>query len=128
MTARKFKRGGMAYYYGVGGQKIPLGSCPIKARHRWAELEAGRPIDDGKLLELPNLLKRSIPLAGTPGIYFLFANGQLMYVGRSINLWRRIEEHKRRSFDSYSFVPCQVADLTRLEARYIDKFKPPWNT
>jgi|SRR6185369_4756615 len=128
MTARRNKGGDLRYYYGQ--EKIPLGPCEFKARHRWALIEAGLPIDETKLLDVDDLMERAIQLSNASGIYFLLAGGRVMYVGQSTNLWRRIEDHKKigfRGFDSYAFLPCSAADLGTLEARYIDKFQPPWN-
>ena len=126
MTARR-TGAGLRYYYGQN--KLALGPCELKARHRWALLEAGLPIDDTSLLDFDDLAERAIPLKNTVGIYFLIAGGEVKYVGQSINLWRRIEEHKvyTKGFDSYAFLPCAEADLGVLEARYIAKFNPPWN-
>lgn len=127
MTARRNKGGGLRYYYGQ--EKIPLGPCELKAIHRWTLIEAGLPIDNSKLLAIEDLRERAIPVINASGVYFLMTGGIVMYVGQSTNLWRRIEDHKInfRGFDSYAFLPCPAADLGTLEARYIDKFQPPWN-
>jgi hypothetical protein len=127
MTARVGKRGGIRYYYGQG--KIPLGGCPHKAMHRWAELEAGRGRDDDdQLLDHSELLERAVPLKPVAGVYFLIAGGVIRYVGQTRNLFKRIEEHRlKRVFDSYAVLPCAPEEAPVLEARYIDALKPEWN-
>lgn len=63
------------------------------------------------------------------GIYFLVSDGSIVYVGQSRNVHVRVMEHYRsgRSFDSYTYIPCDGASLDVLEAAYIDKFSPEQN-
>lgn len=128
MTARRNKRGGIAYYYGLAGKKIPLGGCPVRAMQRWAEIEAGEQRDPEELLDATQILRRSIPLKPVAGIYFLIVQGAIKYVGRSRNLFKRLEEHRlRRVFDSYAVLPCAAEDAAIMEARYIAALRPEWN-
>lgn len=64
-----------------------------------------------------------------PGIYFLFKAGELIYIGKSRNMRKRVYEHKmtKRDFDAVTYVEAPEAWLARLEAAYIAEFKPPQN-
>lgn len=62
------------------------------------------------------------------GIYFLVKLRQIVYVGKSVNIRRRVREHAAvKDFDSYAYVPCETAMLDVLERQYIDRFLPQLN-
>lgn len=60
------------------------------------------------------------------GVYFLFQDGKMVYIGQSRNVERRISTHNI-DHDSYRVIPCAIADLLRYERRLINYFKPPLN-
>ena len=65
-----------------------------------------------------------------PGVYFLFCEGELVYVGQSRHVPDRIADHvreKRLSFDSVSFIPVPVEKLLETESYYIDLLWPTEN-
>lgn len=65
------------------------------------------------------------------GVYFLFQGLRIVYVGRSADCLRRIIEHKRdrsKAFDRYAIQRCRQKDLGPLEALYIAKFRPKYNS
>ena len=62
------------------------------------------------------------------GVYFLFDKGELVYIGESDNLFRRIGQHiyeKRKVFDAFEIYPC--ADRKRLEGFLIRLLHPKYN-
>lgn len=63
------------------------------------------------------------------GVYFLFNNDELIYIGKSINIFQRLQSHlKDKYFDSYSFFKCDSEDnATKLEKELIIKLKPKLN-
>jgi hypothetical protein len=70
--------------------------------------------------------------AVTEGVYFLFDKGEIVYIGESDNLYRRIGQHiytrdakKDKEFDSFVIYP--TADRMRLEGFLIRLFKPKYN-
>jgi hypothetical protein len=83
---------------------------------------------NGELLTLFDLagsaIKRS-PLKS--GIYFLFFEGEVVYVGRAIDVDCRVQAHKKKDYDSWTWVPCPARQQERLERAYLDKFLPPLN-
>lgn len=63
-----------------------------------------------------------------PCIYFLFLNGELVYIGKTINLQTRLVTHLRdKVFDSYRYIECPQDRLNHYELRWIKRFKPPLN-
>jgi hypothetical protein len=62
------------------------------------------------------------------GLYFLIKDGELKYVGQSIDIEARICSHRWREFDRWHWIPCEKEQLNALERAYIDSLLPPWNT
>ena len=64
------------------------------------------------------------------GIYFLFEDRMLQYIGQSSNIWHRVFRHTERStfpFNNWCGVPCEIFDLDLIEAAYISAYRPPCN-
>lgn len=61
------------------------------------------------------------------GIYFLKKEDEIVYVGQSINIHRRVEQHKDKDFDDYSFIECEKSLLDCTEEFYILKCNPKYN-
>ncbi len=62
------------------------------------------------------------------GVYFLYDKTELVYIGQSDNLYRRIGQHiaeKSKIFDRFEIYP--TTDRMRLEGFLIDMFKPKYN-
>ena len=83
-------------------------------------------------------LLRALQLSATPlrgaraGIYFLFDDDEVVYVGQSWNCLLRVGEHTRRDsqkkFLSWNFMPVDEAqDRTSLERNLIANLKPRFN-
>lgn len=65
------------------------------------------------------------------GIYFLIKNNKIVYVGQSVNIFKRIADHirsEKMDFDSYSFENYPKKNLNLIEAEYIIKFEPKLNS
>jgi hypothetical protein len=78
---------------------------------------------------IDEILLCAIPATSNSGVYFLIWRGEIRYVGQSINVFHRLDQHKRsgRRFDSYSFIPCEIEDLKELERTYRDLLMPEEN-
>lgn len=90
----------------------------------------GRIPDDAKTVaDLKcELLAASHPRSILSGVYFLFAGGELVYVGQSVNVFVRLAAHMReKDFDRWSYVLCGRDELDTLETRFIKAFRPPLN-
>lgn len=65
------------------------------------------------------------------GIYFLIKDNKIVYVGQSVNIFKRIKNHKRtKDFDYYNYILLpEVSDnrLNDVEMKYIAAFSPKYN-
>lgn len=71
------------------------------------------------------------PLKRIRGVYFLFLNEQIVYIGQSNNVHQRIQDHisqKEKDFNKvfYQPVPPDV-DILAVEKQYILHFRPKYN-
>lgn len=74
-----------------------------------------------------NLERKSIPLV--KGVYFLFKDGELVYIGQSCNIYSRLAVHLAdKNFDQFSFIEVRnSAERIKKEKYLIQKFKPRYN-
>jgi hypothetical protein len=83
--------------------------------------------------ELPydrmTILSATIPCTSRSGIYFLEVGAEIVYVGQSVDVLKRISRHitDGKRFDSYAFISCPPEDMDRLEKLYITALLPDWN-
>ena len=86
-----------------------------------------RPIP--QLWTTAQILSKATPAHQAPCIYFLLAGTEIVYVGKTINVTKRLGRHldDGKQFDAYSVVECSKRDLERLEMAYISAFKPRYN-
>lgn len=62
------------------------------------------------------------------GVYFLKKENKVVYVGQSVNINRRVEEHKKtKDFDSFDFVECDKDLLDCTENSFIMYYSPTLN-
>lgn len=68
----------------------------------------------------------------TSGVYFLFRGDDLLYVGLSVQVTTRTQEHAKRSwnvpFDNYGAISVPERLLRNVETAYIYSLYPPENT
>lgn len=78
---------------------------------------------------LNELLEKRKKLKCSPGIYFLFDEDEVVYVGQGMFPENRIKSHlsSEKIFDSYFVIRCDKKDLNQLEAKYILKYCPKYN-
>lgn len=105
-------------------EQLQLPLLPGEAIEReQVKVVGGVTVDDIRAAAVPAI----IPC----GVYFLLCDGEVMYVGQSVNVSVRIAEHIRQGLievDSYAWVPVDRQDLLVTEAAYIVKFKPKYNS
>ena len=64
----------------------------------------------------------------TCGIYFLFKDDELVYIGQSTCVYQRIETHRGdKDFDRACYFPCPEGELTDIETVLIQGFAPRYN-
>lgn len=62
------------------------------------------------------------------GIYFLYLEGELQYVGQSVNVPSRVRDHHtNKRFDAAYFLPVPLAALAETERFYIQRLNPLLN-
>jgi hypothetical protein len=110
-------------------QKDPTYYCPSaiaseKATHKLELHDASDKLTGKRLL-----LEREVVLGARKpehkiGIYFLVRGNSVVYVGQSINILRRVEEHRRtKAFDSFAYIICDKSELNILESLYMLSFR-----
>ena len=87
---------------------------------------------DYTLLEEDLLIKRSMPVEKSSGVYFLIKDKEIAYIGSSRNLFHRIGGYlgglkKEKNFDRFYFIEAEKSEIEILEAKYILKFLPKQN-
>jgi len=62
------------------------------------------------------------------GVYFLFKNNELVYIGKSTDIIGRLKHHLRtKDFDEYSFIELESDLLDAYERILINIYKPILN-
>lgn len=61
------------------------------------------------------------------GIYMLYLNGKLQYIGQSQDFYIRCKQHRANGlvFDHTEFIPCTVDRLDELEIELIRRHNKP---
>ena len=65
-------------------------------------------------------------IRGIVGVYFLIRDSELVYIGQSKNVYRRVASHSIKH-DKFWYVECKAQDLDEIESAYIHIYKPPLN-
>jgi len=64
----------------------------------------------------------------TRGIYYLFKNGEIVYVGQSVFCEKRIIAHfYNKDFDEYEIKKVEKKCLDKVEIKAIIKYQPKYN-
>lgn len=63
-----------------------------------------------------------------PGVYLLFDGCEVVYVGQSKNITKRLLQHTSdKIFDGYAVLKCDAEWLNDVEKHYIREFSPKYN-
>lgn len=77
-----------------------------------------------ELKEIQNL-KKFIDLHIQPCVYFLCKDDKVIYVGQTVNLYVRLDYHrKHKDFDSVFFIEVNKRDLLKVESYYAKRLTP----
>lgn len=60
-------------------------------------------------------------------IYFLYKDGDLAYIGQSVNALKRIGSHNISGWDHALALPTEIDRLDEVESMMIAALQPPWN-
>lgn len=62
------------------------------------------------------------------GVYFLFDQGETVYIGKAINVQERIGQHFRdKQFDAYAYIEAEPARLLTVERAYLARYPTKYN-
>lgn len=64
-------------------------------------------------------------------IYVLYKNGEIYYIGKSVNVFGRIGQHEKTfdmDFDRVDVYPCDDFRLQDIEKKLIELYQPPRNS
>ena len=77
-------------------------------------------------IELPKYFKfDSFKLVG---VYFLIQKGEIVYIGKTVNLFNRLLAHPcSGKYDHIRLIPCDKQKLSYYEKRWILRFAPKYN-
>ena len=86
-------------------------------------------VTDAYMLSPAQVIEQSHPYDGLCGVYFLIADGEIVYVGQSVNVGARMAAHRNsgKEFDRYAWISCPAEQLDVMESLYIHVFRPPLN-
>lgn len=62
------------------------------------------------------------------GIYFLIDNKEIVYIGKTKNISHRLAGHGNKNYEVYRFIACEEIYLDAYEKRWIERFKPKYNS
>lgn len=85
---------------------------------------------DGELLSGLEIAARSASVSKTCAVYFLLIGSEVVYVGRTINLHKRIGEHladPNKHFDAFHYIQTSASKAAFVEEAYIKKLRPRFN-
>ena len=101
----------------------------MKIKHSVREMTRCKPIPS-TLKSVSNfLMPLLIPDSRAPGVYFCWREGELRYIGQSVDAVMRCLQHRNRAgYDQFKYIP--ITDGTRrlkLEIELIRYFEPEDN-
>lgn len=118
---RAYERAHKWLMYSVKNNHFKLEDKPLIAVKPIIEGMSGRPFCPKDVLRCK-------------GIYFLYRNNELLYIGSSKNIYSRIKSHywgKKIPFNCFKFLLMQdeytMFDVVDYEYFYINDFLPPYN-
>jgi len=60
-------------------------------------------------------------------VYFLYKDGELAYIGQSVNPFERIRRHNISGWDQALALPTDIDKMEEVESMMIASLQPPWN-
>jgi len=76
---------------------------------------------------LPAASVAGVEPEASAGVYFCYSGGELVYVGKSTCVSRRLMAHHVRGFEHVVMVPLPVDQIDDVERAMIQALQPPWN-
>ncbi len=98
-------------------------------KHELALSEISKKLTSKTLVSESDIVQACNPLPMVAGIYFLVDNGNVVYVGQSVNIFSRVSQHynDKKQFTSFAYIVCEKNILDKMESLYIHLLKPKLN-
>lgn len=128
MGLRRDKAKAMEIAVALNAEIDPVRAARDEGRRK--SLKSNRRFDSTGLVDGDYLRANAVVFEKICGIYFLLLDGEVTYIGQSINCHFRISVHiaeKKKDFNSCYIIRSEPEDLDNLEALYIKKFTPRYN-
>ena len=64
------------------------------------------------------------------GIYFLFDKGEVVYIGKSTDVFGRVHRHAidgHKSFDAWAYLELGLDTIDKMERQYVQLLRPKYN-
>jgi hypothetical protein len=101
---------------------------PKIARGHYEQMQKTDLEKPDRLLSRKAVVGRSKPIETFCGVYFLIQDDEIVYVGQSKDVYRRIGVHfADKVFNRTYVLKANESDLLWLEGMYIQKLKPKYN-
>jgi len=102
------------------------------------EKEAKHRMEIREEIRFKNGLPKSLPLLSSelrridmkmisPCVYFLVKKREVVYIGQSLNLLRRLAQHGEKDFDEVYYLPVSESEMITTEKVLIRDFNPKLN-
>ncbi len=83
---------------------------------------------NGYVIDPTKLKKHKVSRAKICGVYFLFNKEELIYIGQSVDILKRISEHmKDKVFEWYCYEKVRKQNLDAVEKACIQRYQPRLN-
>lgn len=97
-------------------------------KHSLAHDEISKKLTGHRLLRHNEIVDGKISVPECSGVYFLIQLNKVVYVGQARNVYNRVSQHiNTKSFDSFSYIHCNIDSLDILESLYIHFLQPESN-
>ena len=143
-TLEKYDRQELMPFYIINGIK----GYKISEIMRWIKEELVEHYDGFKIVskfysydddlkkpkEIPKELIRhtqdllELPIINPPCVYFLLEGIEIVYVGQSINVSARVNQHTQdKDFNKVLYMPVVKENLDKVERFFIERLQPKYN-
>jgi len=83
-----------------------------------------------ELLSEEEIINNSREYKDICGVYFLIQDNKIVYIGKSFNIYVRIDQHYKSEkiiFDKWNYIELSKEKIDEMETRYVLKYNPKYN-
>ena len=124
MTTITTASGSTIWIGSTGNFSTSTATSPATPIFSTPQLTARKPERARRLLKKNNMIGEY----ARAGVYLLYWNKTIVYVGQSISPYRRIGQHiGKKKFDEFRILHCAKHRLNHWERKLINSFNPKYN-